>query len=786
MRMLPMITKLARVYGIVQGVGFRPTVARHADAYKVEGSVCNKGPFVEIIAHGPENSVEAFLRAVEEAPPERAVILKMDIQDLEDEKDREYEGFSIVESEKIQGDIFVSPDIAICDKCKKEIFDPGNRRYLHPFINCTCCGPRLTILDAMPYDRVRTSMASFPMCESCEEEYYNPASRRYDAQPVCCNDCGPEVYLLGEDIRGSEAIFLIRQAICQGKIVAIKGIGGFHLCCDATSEEAVALLRRRKKRPVKPFAIMMRNLDTVLRECQVTQAQKEVLDGHQKPILLLEKKKGGMVAESAAPGNPKLGVMLPYAPIHLLLFDYPDGLTMPDCLVMTSANTSGAPICRDDEDAQRELGSLCDHILSHNRLIRLRADDTVLDYEGDRPYMIRRSRGYAPLPFSSHMNWKGEVLAIGGELKNTFCLVKNQLYYPSPYLGDMGDVRTVKALEESVRRMEELLEASPQMVACDLHPAYNTSAFAKTLGLPVVEVQHHYAHILSCMLENDVDGPVIGVSYDGTGYGTDGTIWGGEILAADYGGFERVASICPFDQVGGDLSAVEGWRNAVSMLKDCYGDNQAIMLSQDLNLCDARGASTLMKMAARKINTVTSTSAGRLFDAVSALLGICRVSTYEGDASCALQYAALRALKNVQNRDVQEWECYESLSDRLAEKTWLKTDDRWILPTDHLFRELTEAFLQGEASDMLALCFHRILADLTVECCCRVREERGWNAVALSGGVYQNTLLLEETVEGLAKEGFRVYTHSMLPPNDGGICVGQAVAAMYALQHKNR
>ncbi|MBQ6392406.1 MAG: carbamoyltransferase HypF, partial [Eubacterium sp.] len=335
-----MITKLARVYGIVQGVGFRPTVARHADTYKVEGSVCNKGPFVEIIAHGPEASVEAFLRAVEEAPPERAVILKMDVQEPDEREEKEYGGFSIVESEKIKGDIFVSPDIAICDKCKKEIFDPKDRRYLHPFINCTCCGPRLTILDAMPYDRVRTSMASFPMCESCEEEYYNPASRRYDAQPVCCNECGPEVYLLGEDVRGREAILLIRQAICQGKIVAIKGIGGFHLCCDASNEEAVSLLRRRKKRPVKPFAVMMRDVDTAKRECLVTRVQEEVLDGHQKPIILLERKEGGQVAESVAPGNPKLGVMLPYAPIHLLLFDYPDGLTMPDCLVMTSANSS--------------------------------------------------------------------------------------------------------------------------------------------------------------------------------------------------------------------------------------------------------------------------------------------------------------------------------------------------------------------------------------------------------------------------------------------------------------
>ena len=773
------ITKLARVYGIVQGVGFRPTVARHAGTWKVTGSVCNKGPFVEIIAQGAGPEVESFLRAVKEKPPERSVILRMDVQDMETET--VYPEFSIVESEKIRGDIFVSPDIAICEKCKNELFDPSDRRYLHPFINCTCCGPRLTILDAMPYDRVRTSMASFPMCRTCEEEYYDPGSRRYDAQPVCCNDCGPQVYLLDEDVRGSDAILVIRKAICQGEIVAIKGIGGFHLCCDAGNEQAVRTLRQRKNRPAKPFAVMMRDLDTVTRECRVTPAQKEVLDGHQKPILLLDRKERGRTAESVAPGNPKLGVMLPYAPIHLLLFDYPDGLVMPDILVMTSANTSGAPICRDDEDARRELKQLCDHILSHDRLIRLRADDTVLDYDGDRPYMIRRSRGYAPLPFSSCHDWEGEVLAIGGELKNTFCLARNQLYYPSPYLGDMGDVRTVQALEESVQRMEELLEARPQIVACDLHPAYNTTAFAKSLGLPVIEVQHHYAHILSCMLENDVDGPLIGISYDGTGYGTDGTIWGGEILLADYEGFERVASLCPFDQVGGDLSAVEGWRIAVSMLKDCYGREETEhKLAVGLKLCEPSMAATLMKMAEKKINTVTSTSAGRLFDAVSAILGICRESTFEGEASCALQYAALRAKK--EKPDIRIAADRKAAFDRWEEEAWKRIEDRLILPTDRLVEVLTEAFLNGESADRLALYFHQVLADLTVECCRRIREEKGVNCVALSGGVYQNTLLLKETEDGLRKLGFTVYTHSMLPPNDGGICVGQAAAAMYALQ----
>ncbi len=775
-----MVSKKARVYGIVQGVGFRPTVARHADACGITGSVCNKGPFVEIMASGPESALNRFFYAVENNPPERAVILKMEIMDREAEDREDLNGFFIIESEKIKGDIFVSPDIAICEKCKKELYDPGDRRYLHPFINCTCCGPRLTILDSMPYDRVRTSMADFPMCPTCAGEYHDPASRRYDAQPVCCNDCGPGVYLLDEEERDSSAITAARRAIRAGQILAVKGIGGFHLCCDATNEEAVCLLRKRKNRPAKPFAVMMRDQDAVKRECLIRPGQMEILDGHQKPILLLEKKEGGSVAPSVAPDNPKLGVMLPYAPLHLLLFTYPDGIEIPDCLIMTSANSSDAPICRDDEDARRELSRLCDHILSHNRLIRLRADDTVMDFYGDQPYMIRRSRGYAPLPFSLSRSWTGEVLAIGGELKNTFCLAKNQLYYPSPYVGDMGDVRTLKALAESVKRMEELLETKPEIVACDLHPRYNSSAYARTLGLPVMEVQHHYAHILSCMVENDLEETVIGVSYDGTGYGTDGSIWGGEILTADYVGFERMASITPFDQVGGDLSSMEGWRIAVSLLKDCVGKKKAAELAEKLSLCSPSMASTILKMAEKRVNTVTSTSAGRLFDAVSAILGIRMRSTFEGEASCALQFAAQS--KEMEERDT---DLLTGEGDGFCRKAvWDEKAARWILPTTEMVKHLTMARLEGCAAEYCAWWFHHNLALITLDACRKIRAATGIGSVALSGGVFQNTLLLEETVKGLTREGFRVYTHSMLPPNDGGICVGQAAAAMYRLNRQ--
>lgn len=801
-----------RVFGIVQGVGFRPTVKRHADACDIAGSVSNKGPYVEIFAEGSEECVHSFIKQIQEEPPKRAVILKLDVENVESGEDGIHkvesetdskEKFQIIESEKEEGEIFVSPDIAICPECKKELYDKNDRRYLHPFINCTCCGPRLTILDSMPYDRVRTSMGEFPMCEKCEYEYTHAETRRFDAQPVCCNDCGPEVYLLGRKERGADAIRYTRKVISEGGIVAVKGIGGFHLCCDAAKEETVARLRQRKKRPMKPFAVMMKDLDVVRRECETEPHLEEILDGHQKPIILLPKKEGGTLCESVAPDNPKIGVMLPYAPVQLLLFDYQDETKVSDCLVMTSANTSGAPICRDDEDALNELSGLCDVILSHDRKIRLRADDTVMDFYRGEPYMIRRSRGYAPLPFMMGNEFKGQVLAVGGELKNAFCIGKNQLFYPSPYIGDMGDVRTVKALKESVKRMEELLETKPQIVACDMHPSYNTRAAAEEMGLPVFLVQHHYAHILSCMAENEwtTEKKVIGVSFDGTGYGTDGTIWGGEILLADYDSFTRWGCIEPFAQTGGDASAKEGWRIAVSLLGKIYGKENVLLIIETLGLCEPKLAKLQFTMEERGINTVQSTSAGRLFDAVSAILDIRKSSTFEGEASTSLQFAAEKWL-DAQKKKIAGSENFaesgiitdygelKSISD-VAQKSVVEKNnsinrnikaDLYYLPTLSLVKEVAERKLAGENSNQLALHFHRRLAGMIVSACEKAREETGINTVALSGGVYQNKLLLDYSVTMLEERGFHVLRHHLLPPNDGGISLGQAVAAMRSLQ----
>ena len=761
MEMLP--TKRVRVYGVVQGVGFRPFASRLADRLGATGSVANMGSCVEIFLQGEPDAVAGFLTALEREAPPRANILKIETADLAAPPFRD---FRIVESGRVVSDILVSPDIAICDKCLAELYDRADRRYRHAFINCTACGPRLTIQDAVPYDRERTSMKRFPMCGACAAEYHDPATRRYDAQPVCCHDCGPEVYLLDRPERGAAAIRAAREAIIAGKIVAVKGIGGFHLACDAGDPDAVQLLRERKHRPVKPFAVMMRDLDTVRKSCLIVPGAEALLAGHRKPIVLLPRRADCALADELAPGNPTLGVMLPYAPVQHLLFRYDDDLDakMPAALVMTSGNVSGAPIARSDEDARREIAGFCDLILSHDREIRLRADDSVTDLFRGEPYMIRRSRGYAPLPFMRTGARRGSALALGGELKNAFCLAKNDLYYLSPYIGDMADLRTAEALEESVERMRELFEVRPERIACDLHPGYFTTRFAEESGLEVVKVQHHWAHILACMAENDWNAPVIGISFDGTGYGPDGTVWGGEFLTCDAAGFERRGSVMPFLQAGGDAVPREGWRVAGALLRGSFGA-EAERIARELDLCTEQEMRVLSVMLEKKINCVASTSAGRLFDAAAAILGLATRSTFEGEAAMALEFAALK--------------CRGETPELCPEAELLVSEGAFFrLGTGAMMRNLTELFRKGIPAEALALAFHRTLAAMILAAAERVRGSTGLDVCALSGGVFQNTLLLEEAVSRLETAGFRVLRHRLVPPNDGGIALGQAAAAM--------
>ncbi len=948
-----------RVYGIVQGVGFRPVVDRHAHTVGITGTVANRGSYVEINAEGTPDQLDHFQYLVKEHSPERAVILKMAVKTLRggetpdksiSQRDgksdggcpadgtavgsespaRKYADFSIVDSEKESGEIFISPDIAICDTCKKELFDRKSRRYLHPFINCTCCGPRFSLLEALPYDRERTSMKKFPMCPECSREYHDPASRFYDAQPVCCNDCGPEVYLMesraggGADLMesragGRAAITRARQILCEGGVIAVKGIGGFHLACDATNESAVMRLRRLKRRPMKPFAVMAKDQGTADRECVIPHGQREIMTGHQKPILLLQKRPGGRICEAVAPDIPTVGLMLPYAPIQLLLFTYDDGFQdrMPDVLVMTSGNASGAPISSTDGEALAEISGFCDAILSNNRDIRIRTDDSVMDFYDGTPYMIRRSRGYAPLPFlisgegeedGKPLRLRGNVLGIGGELKNTFCLAKDSIFYPSAYVGDLADVRTVRALEDAVHKTETLLEMEPEIIVCDLHPKYNSGLVAEKIArekkIPLVRVQHHYAHVLSCMAENDCMEKVIGISLDGTGFGTDGTVWGGEFLLSDLDGFTRCGYIRPFWQIGGDLSSKEGWRIAVSMISGLYGNDRqgaercasasgekpgeavgtkltapgakqpavgtklpvgqtkqlaagakltetqikqlatgtelnAAQIIEKLGLCDAQTARVQKILYDRKMNAVKSTSAGRLFDAVSAILGIRKASTFEGEAATALMYRAMEgreilektaagkaagkeAMQTVQaagasakpgkpgkmdperreeasaSEDLdterrEEASASEDLDPERREEASASEDldperreeisaSEDILPTDSLVKSLIEAKLAGGDSKVLAYHFHKELARMIVDEAVGISQRTGVRTAALSGGVFQNRLLLELVEKGLKSSGLRVLRHHLVPPNDGGIGLGQALYGMRYLQ----
>ena len=770
-----------KVYGIVQGVGFRPFVKRLGDSCGVKGCVSNKGAYVDIYINASVNLRDIFLKRLKEEAPERSIILRVDIREC---KNVDFDDFSIIESDSDSGDIFVSVDIATCDKCRRELFNPADRRYMHPFINCTDCGPRLTILDKMPYDRERTSMKNFPMCDECAREYNNPDSRRYDAQPVCCNDCGPRVYFrkVNEDIiyKDSEAILRARRAIEDGKIVAVKGIGGFHLCCDATNYEAVERLRQLKSRPNKPFAVMVRDIETVKRECNYNDNKeiKDILCGHQKPILLLDKNENGKIHNIVAPDNSKIGIMLPYTPIHMLLFDYDSGdgvirKLKTDCLVMTSGNPKGAPICKDEDKVIEEIGLYCDYILYNDRKIRLRADDTVMDLYDNKPYMIRRSRGYSPIPVYHNVDNAVPVLGIGGELKNSFCLGKNNLFYMSPYVGDMGDYRTVEALKEAIIRLKELLNINPLVIGADLHPKYNTLMVAKELSLPIVYVQHHFAHLVSCLVENDFHNKAIGVAFDGTGYGTDGSIWGGEVMILNTKEYKRVAAISSFNHIGGDIASKEGYRIALSMINDIYKEN-ALEIVRKLNLAPDNMVDLYKKMAEKKINCITSTSAGRLFDAVSAVLGIVRMSTYEGEGAIKLEYMAEKYLKNNGKTDVKMHFGWHEDSLGLI-----------IMETDKLFTYIIEEKLNGEPGDKLAYEFHAGLSEIIAVTVKELSLRNKLYTCALSGGVFQNKLLLGLVDEKLKDNNITVLKHSLVPPNDGGIGLGQAVVAANNIDNYN-
>ncbi len=775
------------VTGVVQGVGFRPFVYGLAARLDLKGWVCNTSSGVTIEVEGyPEAVGEFQIALTRDAPPlariERVVADSLPPQGLAQ--------FEIRESRSEAGAFQpISPDISICPGCLRELFDPADRRYLYPFINCTNCGPRFTIIKDIPYDRPQTTMAPFEMCHDCAHEYHDPLDRRFHAQPVACPRCGPKVWLVTNSklqtpnsklqISNSDdgdPIEAARSRVAAGEIVAVKGLGGFHLACDATNENAVAELRRRKGRVDKPFALMMADIATVEYYCHASPEERALIESRERPIVLLPKRAAAdpPIASSVAPHQRTLGVMLPYTPLHYLLFD--DGRRTTDDnsvhhssfiihpLVMTSGNFSEEPIATRNEEALARLAPLADAFLLHDRDIHIRTDDSVMRVFAGRELPLRRSRGYAPFPVKLPFTVP-PVLAVGGELKNSFCVARDQYAFLSHHIGDMENLETLKSFEEGVAHFQSLFRITPEIIAHDLHPDYLStryafrtphSAFPTSHSALRIAVQHHHAHIASCMAENGLNGeqPVIGVAFDGTGYGTDGAIWGGEFLIADYAGFERAAHLAYARLPGGDAATRKPARTALSYL--CAA---GLSLDPDLPPVAALSSAERRVIEAQLragLNAPPTSSMGRLFDAVASIIGLRQEVNYEGQAAIELEAVC----------DPEEKGQYA-----------FDTGPDSIL-THAVIRSVVDDFRAGKSSPIIAARFHNGAANMIREVCLQLRERRGLNQVALSGGVFQNVTLLGKTLSLLRDARFEVFTHRLVPPNDGGIALGQVVVAV--------
>jgi hydrogenase maturation protein HypF len=763
------------VRGVVQGVGFRPFVYGLAQRLGLTGLVGNESSGVFIEVQGRLESVEAFQSALREKPPPLAVIDALLAEDL---APIEEQGFTIVEGRQDARSTPVTPDVATCDECIRELFDPADRRYRYPFLNCTNCGPRFTILRDLPYDRPRTTMAVFPMCAACEAEYHDPANRRFHAQPNACPVCGPRLWFVpaaqaaeaadrpadpGDRPQGEEALHLAQEVLADGGIVAVKGLGGFHLACDATNNKAVARLRERKGRVDKPFALMIATLDLARRYVEIDSAEESLLLGGARPIVLLRRRLGlsapRALACGVAPGNSFLGIMLPYTPLHhLLVGDRP--------LVMTSGNVGDEPIARDNAEALYRLAPLADSLLVHNREIHVVCDDSVVRVFEGHEAPVRRSRGYAPFPVPWPAADGPAVLATGGELKATACLAKPPYAYLSQHIGDMGNLETLDAFERALEHLRLLFRADPALVACDTHPGYLSvqwaRRFADERGLPLVQVQHHHAHAASVMMEHGLDGskPVVAIVFDGTGHGPDQAIWGGEVLLADYRGFRRLAHLKYVPLPGGDAAIRRPYRVALAHLWAAglpWADDLPCVAA-----CPQIERRLLRRQLERSAQCVPTSSMGRLFDAVSALIGIRQIVTYEAQAAIEMESLCHRGDERAEVSFA--WDLEEG-SDPLV-----------FSPTAILSRIVSEQS-RGASREALAFYLHLAVADLIIELARRARQQTNVATVALSGGVFQNMLLLRLAVDRLRAGGFDVLVHRKVPANDGGLALGQAAVA---------
>ncbi|WP_149359628.1 carbamoyltransferase HypF [Lolliginicoccus suaedae] len=749
------IRQRLHVNGVVQGVGFRPFVYATASELALSGEVSNDSDGVIIEVEGTPAAIEEFTRRVWQRPPPLAVVEELSTEPVEP---RGGTGFRIAStSHQAGGRTLASPDVAICADCLRELHDPADRRYRHPFITCTNCGPRFTIIRELPYDRSSTTMSGFPMCVACAAEYRDPADRRFHAQPIACPDCGPTLALLdgAGHLHGEDALARARELLATGRIVAVKGIGGFHLACDATSSAAVAALRDRKHRPSKPFAVMVRDLPTARRIARINDTEARVLTSPQRPILLLAK--NAPLDPGVAPGIPDVGVMIAYTPIHHLLLGLPGDPPGPDVLVMTSGNLGGEPIAYRDDDAIERLDSIADAILLHDRPILVPCDDSVARVVDGTEMPLRRSRGYAPLPLALPIRVP-PTLAVGADVKNTCAVADGRYAWLSQHIGDMDDLATLHALTTTEQHLQHLTGVEPEQIVIDAHPAYRSAAWARRHAgeRPVHLVQHHHAHIAAVMAEHGLDDTesVIGLAYDGTGYGTDGAVWGGEVLIGGYKDMQRFGHLKEVPLPGGDVTVRRPYRMALAHLHAA-----GIDWDEDLPpvaACPVAERQVLRHQLDTGLGCAPTTSMGRLFDAVASLAGARQVVDHEAAAAIELEGHA---------RQHPSASCYPYvLADGIADPA-------------PLLAAVIEDLRAGASLAVIGARFHAAIARLSIQWACDARASSGLGTVALTGGVFQNPLLLALARHGLEGEGYRVLTHRRVPPNDGGIALGQLIVA---------
>jgi hydrogenase maturation protein HypF len=742
------------ITGIVQGVGFRPFIFNLAKTHSVRGWVLNNEKGVLIDAESDDGKLGSFIQDITTFAPSLSRIESVTVKHSAPVG---YSTFQIRSSQESREKFtLISPDVAMCDQCLAELFSPENFRYRYPFINCTLCGPRFTIIRDIPYDRVKTTMAPFTMCDLCHAEYEDPADRRFHAQPNACASCGPSLRLVdpkGEVIPG-DPVDTTLSALRDGKIVAIKGLGGFHLSCDAENDKSVSALRSRKYREDKPFAVMCRDLEEVRRHCELDRREQDLLRSNERPIVILRRKGESTIASAVAPLQNTLGVMLPYSPLHHLLFDGPL-----KTLVMTSGNRSDEPIAYKNEEALRRLSTIADCFLLHDREIHMRCDDSVARVYAGAPYLLRRSRGYVPFPVKLPFPVKN-ILACGGELKNTFCLTRDSYAFMSHHIGDLENMETLDSFEKGIEHFKRLFSIEPELIAHDLHPDYLSTKYALSIaGIPKVGVQHHHAHIASAMAENGVKGEVIGVAFDGTGLGPDGTIWGGEFLKADLTDFKRMAHLKKVPMPGSSKAVREPWRMALVHLMEAFGSGAAGLGIDFTRRMDPKKWEILRRMTERKVNTPLTSSMGRLFDAVASLCSVRDEVRYEGQAAIELEMIANRELP--------------------ASYSFLIDETRYPMVIDPagIIRGVVHDLSSGVSPSRISAGFHKTVAELIVKTCSRIRELEKIDRVVLSGGVFQNMLLLALAFDGLNRAGFEVILHHLVPANDGGISLGQAIIA---------